>query len=238
MEEAIMEKTLIRLIDKVDHKYFGKYRGIVVDNNDPENLGRLRVKVPSVLGNEVVTGWAMPCVPYGGASDQGLFAIPEVDAGVWVEFEAGDLEYPIWVGTFWSKPGGTSELPEPANTQSPPTSKILKTVKKHLIELADEDGAEHIQISENDGRNTLILNQQGIEIKDPNNGICMTSNGVLVDSNQIKLGSEGAFEPVVLGFQLLNWLATHTHTSSMGPTGVPIEFPTLNKICSEQNFTL
>ena len=112
----MLDDTLNRIIDKVEHKYYGKYRGIVVDNSDPENLGRLKVKVPSILGNDVVTGWAMPCLPYGGASDQGFFAIPEIDAGVWVEFEMGDLEYPIWVGTYWSKPGGTTEIPSPADT--------------------------------------------------------------------------------------------------------------------------
>ena len=69
------------------------------------------MKVPSVLGDQVVTGWATPCVPYGGQPGQGLFAMPDQGAGVWVEFEEGDLEFPIWVGTFWSKPGGTTEVP-------------------------------------------------------------------------------------------------------------------------------
>lgn len=126
-----MEKTLTRLKEKVDHKYYGKYRAIVVDNNDPENLGRLKAKVPSVLGNDVVTGWAMPCLPYGGAADQGFFFIPEVNAGVWVEFEAGDLEYPIWVGTFWSKPGGASEVPQEG--QGAPEKLVLKTRNGHII---------------------------------------------------------------------------------------------------------
>src|SRR5205814_7880539 len=59
---------------------------------------------------EVVSGWALPCAPYGGAAEQGFFFIPEVDAGVWVEFEAGNLDFPVWVGTFWSKPGGSSGI--------------------------------------------------------------------------------------------------------------------------------
>ena len=66
---------------------------------------------PGWLGDEVVTGWAMPCVPYGGSVDLGFTFIPEVKAGVWIEFEEGDLEFPLWVGTFWSKPGGKSEAP-------------------------------------------------------------------------------------------------------------------------------
>ena len=76
-------------------------------------LGRLKLKVPSVLGGDVVTGWATPCAPYGGAADQGFLFIPDVGAGVWTEFEEGDLEFPIWAGTFWSQPNSESELPKP-----------------------------------------------------------------------------------------------------------------------------
>ena len=108
-----LEKTVANLMQKIERHCYGKYRGFVVDNEDPENLGRMKLKVPSVLGNSVVTGWALPCMPYGGDMNQGMLFIPEVDSGVWVEFEEGDLEFPIWVGTFWSKPDDTSELPKP-----------------------------------------------------------------------------------------------------------------------------
>ena len=128
-----LERIVADLVQKIEHRFYGKYRSFVVDNADPEQLGRLKLKVPSVLGNDVVTGWAMPCVPYGGDANQGLLFIPEVDAGVWVEFEEGDLEFPIWVGTFWSKPEGDSELPKPneadgteqGSVQDPPTRKFI-----------------------------------------------------------------------------------------------------------------
>jgi len=146
----MVEELLARLVEKVEGRFYGKYRALVVDNGDPEKRGRLKLKIPSVLGNEVVSGWALPCAPYGGAADQGFYFIPEVDSAVWVEFESGLLDYPIWVGTFWSKPGGNSEVPKPngvdgteeSDVQSPPTRKIIKTLKGHTIQLEDADDGD------------------------------------------------------------------------------------------------
>jgi hypothetical protein len=72
---------------------YGKYRGVVIGNRDPERRLRLQVQVPDVLEDAVA--WAIPCVPFG------FEAVPPVGAGVWVEFEAGDVERPIWSGTWW-----------------------------------------------------------------------------------------------------------------------------------------
>ena len=107
-----LEKVVADLIQKVERRFYGKYRGFVKNNQDPKHLGRLTLQVPSVLGDEV-TGWAMPCVPYGGQDNQGFLCIPEPGAGVWVEFEEGDLEFPIWVGTFWSALEVKARFPPP-----------------------------------------------------------------------------------------------------------------------------
>ena len=100
------------------NQFFGKYRGKVENNLDPMQLGRIQVSAPAVLGDGSLS-WAMPCVPYAG-SGVGLFAMPPVGAGVWVEFEGGDPDYPIWSGCFW----GVGEVPAlPAIAQT----KVFKT---------------------------------------------------------------------------------------------------------------
>lgn len=241
-----MEELLPRLIEKVENRYYGKYRAFVVDNADPENRGRLRLRIPSVLGNDVVSGWALPCAPYGGAADQGLFFIPEIDAGVWVEFEGGDLDYPIWVGCFWGKPGGATEVPKPADGQSPPTSKIIKTLN-HTIELADEGGQEAIKISDEKNNNMIIFDNDGITIQDANgNSIVLNSSNLTLTSNKgIKVG-ESAAEPLVLGNLLKttldNWFNTvflpHMHTGNLGaPTTPPVGAiaPILDSTLSQQH---
>lgn len=169
-----LEKVVANLVHKVEDPVYGKYRGTVVDNADPENLGRLRLKVPDLLGKEVVTGWAMPCLPFGGFANQGFLFVPEVEAGVWVEFEKGDTDYPIWTGTFWSKAGGDSELPkandaggaEQDSVQDPPTRKIIKTVKGHTIQFEDADDEEMIMIYEATNGHVITLNKDGIKITD------------------------------------------------------------------------
>ena len=190
-----LERVLADLVQKVDSRFFGKYRGFVVENQDPELLGRLKVKVPSVLGDQVVTGWALPCLPYGGAANQGFLFVPEVDAGVWVEFEEGDLEFPVWVGTFWSKPGGESELPKPdapdtgkeeGAVQDPPTRKIIKTKAGHTIQFEDADGSGCVVIKyrvDDDNSHWVALTQAGILIKDAKkNSLEMTDSAFTLTS--------------------------------------------------------
>ena len=226
------EEVLARLIEKVEGRYYGKYRALVVDNADPEKRGRLRLRIPSVLGDEIVSGWALPCAPYGGAGDQGFFFIPENEAGVWVEFEAGDLEYPVWVGTFWSKPGGASEVPKPnqadgseeSEAQHPPTCKIIKTRKGHTIQLEDKDGEERILIIDGEHKHRIVIDSEGITLAEKSgNQIVIESGGIAVK------GFDPASQHFVLGEsfnqKLQNFIVdlnTHTHTGNLGaPTSPP-----------------
>lgn len=199
-----LEKIVANLAQKVERRFFGKYRGLVVDDADPEMLGRLKIQVPSVLGADVVTGWALPCLPYGGDVNQGMLFIPEVGAGVWVEFEEGDLEFPIWVGTFWSKPDGESELPKPNDAdgteqdsvQDPPTRKIFKTKAGHTLQFEDAEGEEMILLNDAVNQHVLAMNQDGITLSDGtnDNSVVMDSNGILVtdaNSSTVTLDSAG-----------------------------------------------
>ncbi len=112
-------------------QFFGKYRGKVENNLDPQMMGRVQVSVPAVLG-EGSLSWAMPCVPYGGPG-VGFFAIPPNGANVWVEFEGGDADYPIWSGCFW----GLGEAPaQPAV----PFIKVFQT-DSIMLKLDDTPGA-------------------------------------------------------------------------------------------------
>ncbi len=239
-------------MQKIEHHYYGKYRGIVVDNADPEQLGRLKVKVPSVLGNDIVTGWASACVPYGGDVNQGMLFIPEVEAGVWIEFEEGDLEFPIWVGTYWSKPGGESELPKPndpdgaeqSSVQDPPTRKIIKTLKGHTIQFEDNDGEEMVTIVEATNQNVITMDQNGIVVSEGQNSheIRMDSDGVKItegtDSHEITMDSSGVkisegINSHEASFDAQGVTITdgmNQHSISMGASGIKIESVTGAKV--------
>lgn len=118
------------LLEWVRSHYFGKYRGLVTDNTDPTSRGRLKVKIPALL--DTLEVWAMPCVPYAGQG-VGFYSLPEAKTGVWIEFEGGDLSYPIWTGCFWAD----SELPDSGGA----SIKIWKTEK---LTLRIDDSADEM----------------------------------------------------------------------------------------------
>ena len=158
-------------------EYFGKYRGTVVNNIDPMQQGRFQVSVPSVLGGGQLS-WAMPCVPYAG-SGVGLFLIPPVDANIWVEFEAGDPDYPIWSGCFW----GIGEVPAlPAIAEM----KVLKT-DSCTITLNDLPGIGGVTIETMTGMK-IILSATGLEIDNGQGGsIKMTGPQVSVNNGGLEV---------------------------------------------------
>ena len=93
-----MAEELNRVVEVLGQRYHGKYRGTVVDNADPTSRARVKVRVPAVMGEKEV--WAMPCAPYAG-NGIGFFALPPAETAIWVEFEGGNIDQPIWAGCFW-----------------------------------------------------------------------------------------------------------------------------------------
>lgn len=132
---------------------FGKFRGVVSDNRDPLMLGRIRAKVADVFGDNE-SGWALPSLPYAGKS-VGLFLVPPTDAFVWIEFEHGDPEYPIWSGCFWAQ----GEVP------ASPAVAEMKVLKTDLVTLTINDlpGAGGLTIETTQGMK-IKISAMGIEI--------------------------------------------------------------------------
>jgi uncharacterized protein involved in type VI secretion and phage assembly len=145
-------------------RYFGKYRGTVVNTLDPERLARLQAAVPDVLGTAPTT-WAMPSIPFAGPG-AGVVALPPVGAGVWIEFEQGDPDYPIWSGCWW---GVASELPTIVQANPAGTGQIvLVTPGRQSLVISDIPGPT--------GGITL-LTQAGARIS-------VTGTSIVIDNGQ------------------------------------------------------
>jgi uncharacterized protein involved in type VI secretion and phage assembly len=157
--------------------FYGKYRGVVTDNLDPLMLNRVRARVPDVMGDRE-SGWALPCAPYGG-DQTGFFAVPAVGAGVWVEFEHGDPDYPIWAGCWW---GSAAELPPKLLAPPPPSKKVMvRTEGGHSILIDDTPGVGGITLETATGQK-IVLTATAIEI-DNGMGASLTLRGPQVSVN-------------------------------------------------------
>jgi hypothetical protein len=164
MEQAILEY--------IRSHYFGKYRGTVSDNEDPTNRGRLKVKVPAVLGDVEV--WAMPCVPYAG-DKVGFYSLPPTGSGVWVEFEAGDPSYAIWTGCFWAD----NELPD----SSGPDVKIWQT---DSLTVRLDDSADELLIQNGSG-STLTVDSDGVVSEVGTNKLEVTAASVSINDGALEV---------------------------------------------------
>jgi uncharacterized protein involved in type VI secretion and phage assembly len=153
-----MEGLLVDLTERMRDRFYGKYRGLVTNVDDPDKLGRIVAQVPEVF-EEQETPWAMPVVPFAGAG-HGLVLLPEVGDGVWIEFESGDPSRPLWTGCWW----GDDELPAPGGTKT----RALVTAAGHKLVL-DDDGSE-----------VQLLHAGGAELKMTDDDITITIGGAEV----------------------------------------------------------
>lgn len=148
--------------------FVGKYRATVYLNTDPENRGRLQLMIPDVLGPMPST-WAEACTPLAGPTGppMGVYMVPPVGAGVWAEFERGDMNYPIWTGCRW---GAQSDIPPMARAGLPVAPNIVvQTLAQHSLVLSDSPPSPAtggIVLKSTTGA-MIVVNDSGIYI---NNG--------------------------------------------------------------------
>jgi hypothetical protein len=214
MDGTAIERTVVELAEQSRRLFYGKYKGIVTDVDDPESLGRIRAQVPDAY-HDLDSPWAKPCAPYAGPG-VGLYAIPPVGAAVWIEFEQGDVSLPIWSGGWWDN--GNLPKDEKAGDTQPPL-KILRSEKGLLLAL--DDAANTATLSDQNGNNLVTIKVDDNEVR------IQAAAKVVVEAPNIEL-VEGAIHPLVLGDDLLNYLSqlvsmfnAHMHPGETA-AGIPV----------------
>lgn len=174
----LMEDIVERLVERVGSSYFGKYRGVVTDVDDPSNQCRIRATVPAVLG-EQACGWALPSAPFAG-DGHGMVMLPKVGSGVWIEFEAGRLDNPIWSGAWWA----SGQRPDPQGAGV----RVIVSEKGHTVILDDE--ANEVKLVHGSGpeikltATEIVLTCGACEIK-------ISTENISLNNGLIKVGLAG-----------------------------------------------
>jgi uncharacterized protein involved in type VI secretion and phage assembly len=169
---AAADRSLEDLLDRLRARFYGKYRGIV-SSVDPATM-RVKALVPSVLG-EQETGWCMPCVPYAGPRT-GFAFLPATGSGVWIEFEGGDVSYPIWVGGYWRE----GEFPADA------AQEVRVIVTAAPLKLVFNDEQSEITLSDPNG-NTVTLGSSGIKLANGQESVVVSSSKVSVNDGALEV---------------------------------------------------
>ena len=174
----LMERTVEQLAKQVAGHYYGKYRGTVTDNADPDDLGRIMAEVPSVMG-ETAVGWALPAFPFAG-DGHGLVMVPEVGSMVWIEFEAGDLNHPIWSGGFFL-PG---QRPSPDSTGA----RVIVSKNEHQVVL--DDDADEVIVKHSAGAE-IKLSATEIALTIGGSTMVMSLTSITFNNGVVKIGPAG-----------------------------------------------
>lgn len=154
--------------------HLGRYRGEVTDVDDPKGIGRVRVRVPEVL-SDVESGWALPAFAVSGQGS-GMFAVPPVGSGVWVEFESGDAARPVWAGGWFSE----GSVPQDAT----PGKLVLTTPAGHVIVLDDEE--DSVTITDAGGAR-ILLDSSGIELAKGGQKIVVSQSSVTINDGALEV---------------------------------------------------
>jgi type VI secretion system (T6SS) baseplate-like injector VgrG len=156
-------------------RFHGKFLGQVVDNSDPKNVSRIRVRVPEVFGDEE-TGWCLPCSPYAGPG-VGLAAVPPVNSLVFVEWPAGDTtRTPIWSGALWADGDGVSGASS--------DKLMLLTPGGHSVTL--DDSAPSVEIAAASGAK-VTLDDNGATVEFGGQKVALTSSSVSINDGALEV---------------------------------------------------
>ena len=167
MNDALLQD----LLEQIKGRFYGKYRGVVTEV-DAATM-RIKANVPSVLPGSP-TGWCSPCVPYAGAQ-VGFLMLPEVGSGVWIEFEGGEVSYPIWTGCYWS----AGDVPSAAAAD-------VKTIITAAGALSFDNGASKVTL-EDSAQDSLVLDSSGATVSAGTGKIEVGASGVSVNSGALEV---------------------------------------------------
>ncbi len=178
IEMNTLEATVERLAVDARSRFYGKYRGTVTDNDDPDGLARIMAQVPAVMG-ETEVGWALPAFPFAGQG-HGLVMLPELGSMVWIEFEAGNLNYPIWTGCFF--------LPGQRPTPDTTGARVIVTPSGHELVLDDDDSTVRLKHS---GGATCEMTGSDITLSIGGSKIVLSNTAITINDGVLKIGPGG-----------------------------------------------
>jgi uncharacterized protein involved in type VI secretion and phage assembly len=167
-----VDRALEDLLEHLRSRFYGKYRGVVQEVEAA--TCRIKAMVPAVYGG-AESGWCLPCVPYAGPG-VGIAFLPEVGSAVWIEFEGGDVSFPIWTGCFWRD----GEVPSDVDDDV----KVIVTASQFEIKIDDDQ--ESVTISDSNG-NTLTLDSDGISLANGDQEVAISTESVSVNDGALEV---------------------------------------------------
>lgn len=176
--DDLLERTMERVVERLGTTFYGKYRGLVTDVADPENRCRIKASVPALLDDKT-TGWAMPVLPFAG-DGHGMVMLPAVGSGVWIEFEAGRLDSPIWSGGWFAN----DQRPDPQG------EKVRVIVSEQGHQFVLDDDANEV-ILKHSGGAEIKLTSSGIELTYQACKIEISATAISLNNGLIKVGPAG-----------------------------------------------
>lgn len=172
-------------------RFYGVTVGVVTNNQDPDKLGRVKLKLPW-LSDQDESHWARVLSPMAG-KERGLYFLPEVEDEVLVAFEHGLVEFPYVLGALWNG----KDAPPAANDDGKNNERLIKSRSGHTIRLNDTDGGETIEIVDGSGKNSIVISTADNTITisaDADIKITSSSGKLQLSGNGIEISSQAGIK--------------------------------------------